>query len=131
MGWSSPRTSRLWVLDRPEPVASRLVRLRARLARSGSTFGLGLLTLLSRETLDDATWDEVEETLLTSDLGVAPTAQLVDRLRTRVRVEGVQDPAAVKRLLREELLSLVDPTMDRSSARAGRQRPLRRRWWSG
>jgi fused signal recognition particle receptor len=100
--------------DRPEPVASRLVRLRARLARSGSTFGLGLLTLLSRETLDDATWDEVEETLLTSDLGVAPTAQLVDRLRTRVRVEGVQDPAAVKRLLREELLSLVDPTMDRS-----------------
>ncbi len=101
-------------LDVPEPVASRLVRLRARLARSGSTFGIGLLTLLSRETLDDATWDEVEETLLTSDLGVAPTAQLVDRLRTRVRVEGIRDPAAVKRVLREELLSLVDPAIDRT-----------------
>ena len=102
------------VTDAPEPVASRLVRLRARLARSGSTLGIGLLTLLSRETLDDATWDEVEETLLGADLGVAPTAQLVDRLRTRVRVEGIQDPMAVKQLLREELLTLVDPDLDRS-----------------
>ncbi len=101
-------------VDVPEPVASRLVRLRARLARSGSTLGVGLLTLLSRDTLDDATWDEVEETLLAADLGVAPTAQLVDRLRTRVRVEGVQDPTAVKQLLREELLTLVDPDLDRS-----------------
>ena len=107
---SSPRPA----LDVPEPVASRLVRLRARLARSGSTLGVGLLTLLSRDTLDDATWDEVEETLLSADLGVAPTAQLVDRLRTRVRVEGVQDPMAVKQLLREELLALVDPDLDRT-----------------
>jgi fused signal recognition particle receptor len=102
------------VLDRPEASGSRLARLRARLARSGSTLGLGLLTLLSRENLDQATWDEVEETLLLSDLGVAPTAQLVDRLRTRVRVDGVKDPAAVRAMLREELLALVDPTMDRS-----------------
>ena len=42
-----------------------------------------------------------------------PTAQLVDRLRTRVRVDGVKDPAAVRALLREELLALVDPTLDR------------------
>jgi fused signal recognition particle receptor len=102
------------LLDRPEASGSRLARLRARLARSGSTLGLGLLTLLSRENLDQATWDEVEETLLLSDLGVAPTAQLVDRLRTRVRVDGVKDPAAVRAMLREELLALVDPTMDRS-----------------
>jgi fused signal recognition particle receptor len=102
------------VLDRPEAAASRLARLRARLARSGSTLGLGLLTLLSRENLDQATWDEVEETLLLSDLGVAPTAQLVDRLKTRVRVDGVKDPAAVRALLREELLALVDPSMDRT-----------------
>ncbi len=102
------------LLDAPEAVPSRLVRLRSRLARSGSSWGLGLLTLLSRDTVDEATWDEVEETLLTADLGVAPTAQLVDRLRSRVRVEGHSDPMQVKALLREELLALVDPTLDRS-----------------
>jgi fused signal recognition particle receptor len=101
-------------LETPEAPATRLARLRARLARSGSTLGLGLLALLSRENLDQATWDEVEETLLLSDLGVAPTAQLVERLRTRVRADGVKDVAAVRALLREELLALVDPTMDRS-----------------
>ena len=51
-------------LQLPEAPATRLARLRARLARSGSTLGAGLLTLLSRENLDQATWDEVEETLL-------------------------------------------------------------------
>jgi fused signal recognition particle receptor len=100
--------------ERPEPSAGRLVRLRTRLARSQSTLGRGLLTLLSRERLDEETWEEIEDTLLTADLGVAPSRELVDRLRTRVRAEGVADLAAARRLLREELVALVDPTMDRS-----------------
>jgi fused signal recognition particle receptor len=100
--------------ERPEPTAGRLVRLRSRLARSQSALGRGLLTLLSRERLDEDTWDEIEDTLITSDLGVAPARELVGRLRNRVRVEGVADPAAAHRLLREELVALVDPTMDRS-----------------
>jgi fused signal recognition particle receptor len=97
----------------PEPAAGRLQRLRARLARSHNTLGRGLLALLSRENIDEDTWDEVEETLLTADLGVAPTQELIERLRTRVRVEGASDPAKVRAMLREELIALVDPTMDR------------------
>jgi fused signal recognition particle receptor len=97
----------------PEPAAGRLQRLRARLARSHNTLGRGLLALLSRENIDEDTWDEVEETLLTADLGVAPTQELVERLRTRVRVEGASDPAKVRTMLREELIALVDPAMDR------------------
>ena len=97
----------------PEPAAGRLQRLRARLARSQNTLGKGLLALLSRDVIDEDTWDQVEETLLTADLGVAPTQELMERLRTRVRVEGMSDPAHVRQLLREELLALVDPSMDR------------------
>jgi len=97
----------------PEPATGRMQRLRARLARSQNVVGRGLLTLLSRDTLDEATWDEVEEILLTADLGVAPTMELMDRLRTRVRVEGSSDPGRVQQILREELLVLVDPGMDR------------------
>ncbi|PZF83297.1 signal recognition particle-docking protein FtsY [Jiangella anatolica] len=101
-------------LERPEPAAGRLVRLRSRLARSQSGFGKGLLSLLSRERLDDETWEEIEDTLLTADLGVTPTQELVERLRTRARVEGIQDPDAARTLLREELLALVDPSLDRA-----------------
>jgi fused signal recognition particle receptor len=97
----------------PEPATGRLQRLRARLARSQNAVGRGLLALLSREHIDEDTWDEVEEILLTADLGVAPTQELMARLRTRVKVEGTSDPAAVRQLLREELLTLVDPAMDR------------------
>jgi fused signal recognition particle receptor len=100
--------------ERPEPSAGRMVRLRARLARSQSTLGRGLLSLLSRERLDEDTWEEIEDTLLTADLGVAPTRELVDRLRARVRVEGIADPPAARAMLRDELLALVDPTMDRT-----------------
>jgi fused signal recognition particle receptor len=100
--------------ERPEPAAGRLVRLRARLARSQSVLGKGLLGLLSRERLDDETWQEIEDTLLTADLGVAPARELVGRLQTRARVEDVADPAAARALLREELVALVDPSLDRS-----------------
>ncbi|HSI92034.1 MAG TPA: signal recognition particle-docking protein FtsY [Jiangellaceae bacterium] len=100
--------------ERPAPAAGRLLRLRSRLARSQSTFGKGLLALLSREQLDEATWEEIEDTLLTADLGVAPTQELVERLRTRARVEGIGDVAAARALLRDELVALVDPTLDRT-----------------
>jgi fused signal recognition particle receptor len=99
-------------LEKPEGTASRLVRLRQRLAGSQGTLGRGLLALLSRERLDEDTWESIEDLLLTADIGVAPTTQLVERLRSRLRVEGGQDTDA-RAVLREELLELVDPSMDR------------------
>jgi len=97
-------------IERPEATASRLVRLRQRLAGSNNALGRGLLALLSRERLDEDTWEGIEDVLLTSDIGVAPTQELVERLRTRLRVEGSADARTV---LREELIALVDPTLDR------------------
>ncbi|HKE52626.1 MAG TPA: signal recognition particle-docking protein FtsY [Actinomycetes bacterium] len=100
-------------VERPEPAAGRLVRLRSRLARSNSALGQGLLTLLSRDSLDESTWEEIEDVLLSADLGVAPTSELVGRLRTRARVEGLSSPDQAKQVLREELLSLIEPNLDR------------------
>ncbi|NML53295.1 signal recognition particle-docking protein FtsY [Streptomyces sp. R302] len=94
-------------IEVPEPTAGRLVRLRARLARSQNSLGKGLLTLLSREHLDEDTWEEIEETLLTADVGVAPTQELVERLRERVKVLGTRTPDELRGLLREELIALL------------------------
>jgi fused signal recognition particle receptor len=89
-----------------------MARLRARLSKSQNIFGRGLLALLSRDRLDEQTWEDLEDTLITADLGVGPTTELVERLRTRLRVEGGE--ADVRGVLREELLALVDPALDRS-----------------
>ncbi|MFI6146363.1 signal recognition particle-docking protein FtsY [Streptomyces sp. NPDC051109] len=101
-------------IEVPEPTAGRLIRLRARLARSQNSLGKGLLTLLSREHLDEDTWEEIEETLLIADVGVVPTQELVDRLRERVKVLGTRTPADLRTLLKEELLTLVGTDFDRA-----------------
>ncbi len=92
-------------VERPPPSAGRMVRLRARLARSQGSVGSALLNLLSRDRLDDETWDEIEEVLITADVGVVPARLMVDDLKTKVKVLGVRGPAEVKNLLRDELLT--------------------------
>ncbi|MFF7638170.1 signal recognition particle-docking protein FtsY [Kitasatospora sp. NPDC008050] len=101
-------------IEVPEPTAGRLVRLRSRLSRSQNSLGKGLLALLSRDRLDEDTWEEIEDTLLTADVGVAPTQELVERLRTRVKVLGTRTPAELRALLHEELVALIGTEADRS-----------------
>ncbi|PFG19300.1 signal recognition particle-docking protein FtsY [Serinibacter salmoneus] len=112
-GSSGAGTTAAPAIQVPESVDSRLVRLRGRLARSGA-LGQALLAVLGRDTLDEEAWEELEETLLQADLGLAPTTELLEELRTRLRVEGSRDPQRVRAILRELLLAQVDPTMDRS-----------------
>ena len=109
-----PETITAPEVEVPLPGAGRLHRLRARLARSNSAIGAALLALLSGDDISEETWEEVEDTLLMADLGVGPTTELVESLRTRVQVEGTKDPTQVRRMLSEELLALVDPGLDRS-----------------
>ena len=101
-------------VETPAPTAGRLVRLRDRLARSGSPLGARLLSVLSRDALTEDDWDEIEEELLLADVGAGPTTELLDALRTKVRVLGVREPAAVRDLLRSELVALLDPDLDRT-----------------
>ena len=97
-----------------EPPASRLRRLRRRLAGSSSALSRGLLSLLSRDKIDEDTWEDFEDTLITADLGVGPTTELVENLRRHLRVEGVADSGVARGTLRAELLRLVDTGQDRT-----------------
>jgi fused signal recognition particle receptor len=101
-------------VELPPPSAGRLVRLRARLSRSQNALGRSLLALLSRDALDDDAWDEIEDTLVTADVGVVPARQIVDDLRTKVKVLGSRDPAEVRTLLRDELLGQIGADWERS-----------------
>ncbi|SMO82955.1 fused signal recognition particle receptor [Geodermatophilus aquaeductus] len=99
--------------ETPPPSAGRLVRLRSRLARSQSSLGRGLLTVLARERLTEDDWEEVEETLLAADVGVAATTQIVERLRTQSMVLATATPADLRALLVRELTAVLGPDLDR------------------
>jgi fused signal recognition particle receptor len=101
------------LLEQPDSVAGRLVRLRTRLARSQGLLGQGLLTLLSRDRFDDETWQDIEDLLITSDLGVNASALVVSQLRSRLRVSGAPSADDLRSALHASLLALVDPTLDR------------------
>ncbi|GLY04888.1 signal recognition particle-docking protein FtsY [Actinoplanes sp. NBRC 101535] len=100
-------------LERPAPTAGRLVRLRARLARSNA-LGRGLLSVLSRDHLEEDDWEEIEDSLITADVGVEATQVLVERLRERVRILGTRTVSEVRAQLAEELVAALEPDMDRS-----------------
>ena len=101
-------------LEVPEPTAGRLQRLRARLARSQNVFGRGLLSVLSREHLDEEAWEEVEDALLSADVGVGATAEIVGRLRDRTKVIGTRSTGELRALLADELVAVLRPDMDRT-----------------
>ncbi|MDM4722953.1 signal recognition particle-docking protein FtsY [Micromonospora sp. WMMA1363] len=98
----------------PEPTAGRLVRLRSRLSRSQNVFGKGLLGLLGRDHLDEDTWEEIEDSLITADVGIDSTREIVDRLRERTRVLGTRSATELRALLAAELVNALDPALDRS-----------------
>jgi len=100
--------------ESPESPTTRLARLRRRLAASSNALARGLADLLASDRISEQTWSDFESALISSDLGVKPATELVEKLRSRLAIDGVDDPAQAKAVLREELIALVDPTMDRS-----------------
>ena len=101
-------------IERPPPSAGRLTALRGRLARSQSGLGSVLLGLLSRANLDEATWEEIEDALITADVGVVPSQQITEELRTQVKVAGTRSADEIRAMLHAELLAQVGPAEDRS-----------------
>lgn len=106
-------------LEAPDAAQGRLVRLRARLARSQSALGKRLLAVLSKDGLDDESWEEIEDTLLAADVGVMATQDFVEGLRNRLRVEGADSAERAQAVLRDELIQAVGTDQDRSLCSRG------------
>ncbi|MGH8125797.1 MAG: signal recognition particle-docking protein FtsY [Rhodanobacteraceae bacterium] len=81
---------------------------RGRLSRSG--FARGLSSLFSRNpALSDELLDQLEVILLSSDVGVAATSELIDDLRRRTHKREFADAAALREALRARLTALLEP----------------------
>jgi fused signal recognition particle receptor len=88
-----------------EAIAPRR-RFRERLGKSRAAIAQGLSGLMARGVQDEEAWEELEEALLSADVGVATTTELVERLRGRARSTRTSGPE-LRGLLREELLAVV------------------------
>ncbi len=96
------------------PPEGRLERLRGRLSRSQNALGRSLLGLLGGGDLDEDSWEQVEDTLLVADLGPAVTTSVVGQLRSQLASKDVRTEADVRAVLREVLISELQPDLDRS-----------------
>jgi fused signal recognition particle receptor len=96
------------------PPEGRLERLRGRLARSQNALGRSLLGLIGGGDLDEASWEEVEDTLLIADLGPTVTTSVVTQLRSRLASKDVRTDADAREVLREVLITELQPGLDRS-----------------
>jgi len=76
----------------------------------GSGFARSLGGLFSRNPkLDDDLLDEIETALLTADVGVTASTQLVESLRRRMRSREFADAGALLAALRSELIAMLAP----------------------
>ena len=78
-------------------------RFRDRLGKARSLISGYVGSVLSRSSIDDDTWDELEEALIRADVGVATTTAVLDQLRAQVKEEGITTPAALVEALKADL----------------------------
>ncbi|MBE6070967.1 MAG: signal recognition particle-docking protein FtsY [Clostridium butyricum] len=58
-------------------------------------------------SIDEDLYEELEEILITSDIGMETTVELIERLRNKIRKEKINDPAEVKPALKEVIREML------------------------
>jgi fused signal recognition particle receptor len=64
--------------------------------------------ILGKSTVDDEVLDNLEEVLITSDVGVETTLKIIDRIQSRVSRDKVMGTEELQRILRDEIASLLE-----------------------
>lgn len=84
-------------------------RLKQGLAKTRKQIGGQLSGLFGGGKIDAETYEELESILLTSDVGIAATQNLLENLKKRVKRENLEDTSALKNALKAELLAVLTP----------------------
>ncbi|MCE3237854.1 MAG: ftsY [Gammaproteobacteria bacterium] len=85
-------------------------RLKAGLAKTRATFTTGIANLiLGKKTLDTDLIDSIETQLLTADVGIDATQQLIKTLTQKLARKELTDPTAVLQALRDEMVAMLQP----------------------
>jgi len=84
-------------------------RLREGLSKTKKNFTEKVESLLkSFKQVDDELFEELEEILVLSDVGVKTSQKIIENLKERVKKEKISDSQAIKEILKEEMLNIID-----------------------
>ena len=95
--------------SKPEESISFAAKLKQGLARTRQNLGKQLSGLFGGGKIDEALYEELETILLTSDIGVSATQQLLENLRKQVKRDALTDSAQLKEALKESLIAMLEP----------------------
>jgi fused signal recognition particle receptor len=87
------------VVEAPRPKAT----FRDRLGRARSAMAGYVGSVLSRDKIDQETWDDLEEALIRADVGIAATTAILDQLKATVAERGISDPVVLLEALKDQL----------------------------
>ncbi|MFJ2462460.1 signal recognition particle receptor subunit alpha, partial [Pseudomonas neuropathica] len=93
-----------------EAKAGFFARLKQGLSKTSASIGEGMASLfLGRKTIDDDLLDDLETRLLTADVGVEATTQIIQRLTQKVARKELADADALYKSLQAELAAMLKP----------------------
>lgn len=64
--------------------------------------------LFDRTTIDESIWEELEEVLISADVGMETTEKLIDRTKQRVKEEKLKEGSQVREALKKEMINILD-----------------------
>ena len=91
-------------------------KTRSAVRKTGRRWFRRVAAVFQRGEIDDDMWDELEELLISADVGVSTSMKLLDALRDRVASDGITDPREAMDALKDE--------MERALAVDGAERAL-------
>jgi fused signal recognition particle receptor len=78
-------------------------RFRDRLTKARAAFSTAFTSVRSRQGIDEGTWEDLEDALLSADVGFNVTGDLLDGLRERVKAKEITEPEALLDALKGEM----------------------------
>ena len=89
-------------------MTSWLQKLGLGLKKSSSRLSSGISDIFTKRKIDDATLEELEELLITSDMGVKASSKIVDSL-SRVRVDKSGEPGEIRTRITDVVSNILKP----------------------
>lgn len=97
----------------PEKKLSIFQRLKNGLSKTRNEMGIKINTILGQYVkIDDDMMEDLEDILISADIGMDTTMKLIDNLKDTIINEKVNDPSVVKDLLKKEVKKLMDTGLD-------------------